>query len=155
MRPASRRDAAALGRDRAITPPPGVQHSEAGDAAAYSETMIDRAIGADSSNVSRVLRDQQLRRVLLIAVVTQLLDAFTTAAGLHVGLSERNPFTVSILRAYGSAGLLLQKVMVDCLLLAAMAKLPRRTALLAVGLVTLVTAVVVGANLLGLLAAVD
>lgn len=116
--------------------------------------MIDRAIGADSSNVSRVLRDHQLRRVLLIAVVTQLLDAFTTAAGLHVGLTERNPFTVSILRAYGSAGLLLQKVMVDCMLLAAMAKLPRRAALLAVGLVTLVTAVVVGANLLGLVAAV-
>jgi len=114
--------------------------------------MIDRAISTrEESGVSRVLRDLQLRRVLMVAVVLQLLDAFTTAAGLHIGMSERNPFTVSVLRAYGSAGLLLQKVMVACLLLVAMSKLPRRTAVVCVGMVTLVTAAVVCANLSGLL----
>src|SRR5579859_1127408 len=115
--------------------------------------MIDRAISREDSSVAAVLRDLLLRRVLLVAVVTQLLDAFTTAAGLHVGMSERNPFTVSVLQAYGSAGLLLQKVVVACLLLAATAKLPRRTAVLSVCLVTAVTAVVVCANLTGLLTA--
>jgi hypothetical protein len=115
--------------------------------------MIDRAISQTNSGVTRVLHDYQLRRVLLVAVVVQLLDAFTTAAGLHVGMSERNPFTVSVLRAYGSAGLLLQKTMVDCLLLAAMAKLPRRLAMLSVGVVTVVTATVVCTNLAGLLTA--
>ncbi len=116
--------------------------------------MIDRAISSrDTSGVGRVVHDRTLRRVLLVAVVVQLLDAFTTAAGLHLGLSERNPVTVSVLRAYGSAGLLLQKIMVDCLLLLAMAKLPRRVAAVSVGVVTAVTAVVVGANIVGLLAA--
>jgi hypothetical protein len=114
--------------------------------------MIDRAISRGELDVAGVLRDLTLRRVLLVAVVVQLLDAFTTAAGLHVGLSERNPFTVSVLRAYGVPGLLLQKVLVDCALLAAMVRLPRRAAVASIVVVTVVTAVVVGANLLGLLA---
>jgi hypothetical protein len=112
--------------------------------------MIDRAISRGQADVGTVLRDLTLRRVLLVAVVVQLLDAFTTAAGLHLGLSERNPFTVSVLQAYGNPGLLLQKVMVACLLLAAMAKLPRRTGVVCVGLVTAATSVVVCTNLAGL-----
>lgn len=143
-------------RDQAITAPPGEHNNAIARTGAYSKAMIDRAISRSSardSAVSRVLRDRRLRQVLLVAVVVQLLDAFTTAAGLHVGLSERNPFTVSVLHVYGSAGLLLQKVLVDCLLLSAMAKLPRRTAVLTVGIVTTVTAVVVVANLVGLVTA--
>jgi hypothetical protein len=115
--------------------------------------MIDGAMMGEKTGVTRVLQDYQLRRVLLVAVVVQMLDAFTTAAGLAVGLSERNPFTVSVLRAYGSSGLLLQKVMVACLLLAAMAKLPRRISVLSVGVVTAITATVVCTNLAGLLTA--
>jgi hypothetical protein len=115
--------------------------------------MIDRAIARPRLSVSLVLRDLLLRRVWVVAVVVQLLDAFTTAAGLRLGLSERNPFTALVLRADGPAGLLLQKLLIDGVLLVAMAKLPRRTAVLSVGLVTTVTAVVVGGNLAGLLAA--
>ena len=115
--------------------------------------MIDRAMVGEKSGIARVLRDFQLRRVLLVAVVVQILDAFTTAAGLHLGMSERNPFTVSVLHAYGVAGLLLQKLMVACLLLAAMGKLPRRISVLSVSVVTTVTATVVCTNLAGLLTA--
>jgi len=140
-------------RDEPITTSPGGEHSDPADAAAYSTAMIDRAINANESTVARVLRDLTLRRVLTVAAVVQLLDAFSTAAGLRLGLTERNPFTVSVLRAYGSAGLLLQKLLVVCLLLAAMAKLPRRMAIVSVYLVTVVTAVVVCLNLTGLLAA--
>jgi len=112
---------------------------------------VDRVMERGGQRVTLVLRDLLLRRVWVVAVVVQLLDAFTTAAGLHIGLAERNPFTMSVLRAYGSAGLLLQKLAIDCMLLAAMAKLPRRAAVLSVSLVTAVTALVVGANLVGLL----
>jgi len=115
--------------------------------------MIDRAITRETGGVALVLRDLLLRRVWVVAVVVQLLDAFTTAAGLHIGLPERNPFTVSVLRAYGSAGLLLQKLLVDCLLLAAMAKMSRRAAVATVCLVSGVTGAVVAANLAGLLTA--
>lgn len=115
--------------------------------------MIDRAITGETHGVALVFRDLLLRRVWVVAVVVQLLDAFTTAAGLHIGLPERNPFTVSVLRAYGSAGLLLQKVLVDCILLAAMAKLSRRAAVAAVSLVSAVTGAVVVANMLGLVSA--
>jgi hypothetical protein len=93
-----------------------------------------------------VFRDLLLRRVFVAALVAQLLDALSTAAGLSVGLDERNPFTVSVLRAYGVSGLLLQKVLVVGLLLAAMAKLPRRAAVVAVGATTAVTAFAVCAN---------
>ena len=81
-----------------------------------------------------------------------MLDALSTAAGLHVGLDERNPFTVSVLRLYGIPGLLLQKALVAGLLLAAMARLPRRTAVATVMLTTAVTAYAVAANLASLLA---
>jgi Domain of unknown function (DUF5658) len=101
----------------------------------------------------RRIGDVPLRRLFVVAAVVQLLDAFTTAAGLHVGLDERNPFTVSVLRAYGSAGLLLQKLLVDGLLLMAMARLPRRVAMASVAVVTAITGVVVAANLAGLLTA--
>jgi hypothetical protein len=114
--------------------------------------MLDIAARGGNARVGEVLRDLTLRRVFVVAVVVQLLDALSTAAGLRVGLPERNPFTLSVLRAYGSAGLLLQKVLVDCLLLSAMARLPRRTATIAVLAVTGVTGAVVLANLAGLLA---
>jgi len=120
-------------------------------AAPYSTAMIDRAIVARQGRVEEVLKDLLLRRIFLVAVVVQLLDAFTTAAGLHLGLGERNPFTLSVLQAYGSAGLLLQKVLVDCLLLTAMARLPRRVSVVSVLAVTAVTGLVVTANLVGLL----
>lgn len=139
--------------DGAITPSPAPHHNQPAEPVAYSTSMIDATLQQGGRRAAMVLRDRLLRRAWLVAVVVQLLDAFTTAAGLHIGLPERNPFTVSVLRIYGSAGLLLQKAVIDCMLLAAMAKLPRRTALLSVGLVTAVTALVVGANLLGLLAA--
>jgi uncharacterized protein DUF5658 len=147
------RDAPVAERDHPITASPGAGHRDSPEAGAYSNAMIDRAISGEDSGVGRVLRDLLLRRVLVVATVAQLLDAFTTAAGLRLGLSERNPFTVSVLRAYGSAGLLLQKLLVVCLLLAAMAKLPRRVAVVSVCSVTLVTAVVVVANMTGLLTA--
>lgn len=115
--------------------------------------MIDRAISRSQAGVAFVLRDLGLRRVYLIAVVVQVLDAFSTAAGLRLGLDERNPFTVSVLRVYGIPGLLLQKVLVAGLLLAAMAKLPRKVAVLTVGLTTLVTCYAVYANLISLVAA--
>jgi len=115
--------------------------------------MIDRAISRSQAGVSVVFRDLHLRRVYLVAVVAQVLDAFSTAAGLKLGLDERNPFTVSVLRVYGVPGLLLQKVLVAGLLLAAMAKLPRRLAVLTVALTTLVTCYAVGANLVSLVAA--
>jgi hypothetical protein len=115
--------------------------------------MIDRAISRSQAGVSLVFRDLRLRRVYLIAVVTQVLDAFSTAAGLRLGLDERNPFTVSVLRVYGVPGLLLQKVLVAGLLLAAMAKLPRRVAVATVALTTAVTCYAVGANLLALVGA--
>lgn len=140
-------------RHQSITLSPGADNSTPAGSGAYSTAMIDRAIAAPAheSAVSAVLRDRILRRLLLVASVAQLLDALSTAAGLHLGMSERNPFTVSVLQAYGSAGLLLQKLLVCCVLLAAMAKLPRRAAMLMVCLVTAVTAFVVSANILGLL----
>jgi hypothetical protein len=114
--------------------------------------MIDRAMAKRQAGVSAVFRDLLLRRVYVVAVVAQVLDAFSTAAGLHVGLDERNPFTVSVLRAYGTPGLLLQKVLVVGLLLAAMARLPRRVAAATVMLTTAVTAYAVCANLVSLVA---
>jgi Domain of unknown function (DUF5658) len=102
--------------------------------------------------LASVFRDLLLRRVFVAALVAQLLDALSTAAGLSLGLPERNPFTVSVLHAYGVAGLLLQKVLVAGLLLAAMAKLPRRVAVAAVGLTTAVTAFAVCANLTAVVA---
>jgi hypothetical protein len=148
-------DAFDVVRHQSITPSPGADDSASPRGGAYSTAMIDRAIAtpARDSAVTAVLRDRTLRRLLLVASVAQLLDAFTTAAGLHLGMYERNPFTVSVLQAYGSAGLLLQKVLVCCVLLAAMAKLPRRAATVTVSLVTVVTAAVVSANLLVLLTA--
>jgi uncharacterized protein DUF5658 len=140
-------------RDASITAPPGAHHRPAADRPAYFRAMIDRAIGGGNSRVGEVLRDLTLRRVFVVAVVVQLLDALSTAAGLRVGLPERNPFTLSVLQAYGPAGLLLQKVVVDCLLLSAMARLPRRTSMIAVLAVTGVTAAVVLANLAGLVTA--
>ena len=144
---------ASNGRDQAITSSPAGDNIDRAESVAYSTAMIDRAISKqrEDSTVARVLRDLLLRRVLVAAAVAQLLDAFTTAAGLSLGMSERNPFTVSVLRAYGVAGLLLQKVLVVGLLLAAMAKLPRRVAVISVCAVTVLTAVVVGDNLSGLL----
>jgi hypothetical protein len=115
--------------------------------------MLDRAISRSHSGLNVVFRDLLLRRVYLVAVVAQVLDAFSTAAGLRLGLAERNPFTLSVLRVYGIPGLLLQKVLVAGLLLAAMAKLPRRLAVLTVGLTTLVTCYAVCANLVSLVAA--
>ena len=115
--------------------------------------MIDRAISRGQAGVSFVFRDLHLRRVYMLAVVVQVLDAFSTAAGLRLGLDERNPFTVSVLRVYGIPGQLLQKVLVAGLLLAAMAKLPRRVAVITVGATTAVTCYAVGANLLALVAA--
>ncbi|HZS13939.1 MAG TPA: DUF5658 family protein [Candidatus Dormibacteraeota bacterium] len=115
--------------------------------------MIDRAIAKSQAGVSSVFRDLLLRRVYIVAVVAQVLDAFSTAAGLRLGLDERNPFTVSVLRVYGIPGLLLQKVLVGGLLLAAMAKLPRRAAVTTVALTTAVTAYAVCANLVSLVAA--
>lgn len=97
--------------------------------------------------VSVVFRDLLLRRVYIVALVMQVLDAFSTAAGLRLGLDERNPFTVSVLLHFGVPGLLLQKVLVGCLLLAAMAKLPRRLAVFTVVTTTMVTAYAVAANL--------
>lgn len=113
--------------------------------------MLDRALSRGQEGVGFVLRDLLLRRVYIVAVVAQVLDAFSTAAGLRLGLDERNPFTVSVLRVYGVPGLLLQKVLVVALLLAAMAKLPRRLAVLTVGLTTAVTCYAVVANLVSLL----
>ncbi len=115
--------------------------------------MLDRALSRSQAGVGVVFRDLLLRRVYIVAVVAQVLDAFSTSAGLRLGLDERNPFTVSVLRVYGIPGLLLQKVLVAGLLLAAMAKLPRRVAVLTVGLTTAVTAYAVVANLASLLAA--
>lgn len=115
--------------------------------------MIDRAVSSGHAGLSVVFRDLQLRRVYLVAVVAQVLDAFSTAAGLRLGLDERNPFTLSVLHVYGIPGLLLQKVLVAGLLLAAMAKLPRRLAVVTVGLTTLVTCYAVGANLVSLVTA--
>ncbi|HXA28756.1 MAG TPA: DUF5658 family protein [Candidatus Angelobacter sp.] len=115
--------------------------------------MIDRAIAKSQPGVSNVLRDLLLRRVYVAAVIAQVLDAFSTAAGLRLGLDERNPFTVSVLHVYGIPGLLLQKVLVAGLLLAAMAKLPRRLAVTTVVLTTAVTAYAVCANLVSLIGA--
>jgi Domain of unknown function (DUF5658) len=115
--------------------------------------MIDRALDRGQAGLAAVFHDLLLRRVYLAAVVAQVLDAFSTAAGLRVGLDERNPFTLSVLHIYGIPGLLLQKVLVGGLLLAAMAKLPRRAAVATVGLTTLVTAYAVGANLVALVLA--
>ena len=115
--------------------------------------MIDRAIAKSQEGVSFVFRDLLLRRVLVVAVVAQVLDAFSTAAGLRLGLDERNPFTVSVLRVYGIPGLLLQKVLVAGLLLAAMAKLPRRAAVATVLVTTAATAYAVCANLVSLVGA--
>jgi hypothetical protein len=61
---------------------------------------------------------------------------------------------VSVLQAYGVPGLLLQKLLVVSLLLAAMAKLPRRLAVAAVVFTTAVTTFAVCANLTALVAAV-
>ena len=105
------------------------------------------------AGLNAVFQDLQLRRVYLIAIVAQVLDAFSTAAGLRVGLDERNPFTLSVLHVYGVSGLLLQKVLVAGLVLAAMAKLPRRVAVTTVGVTTLVTTFAVGANLVALVLA--
>jgi hypothetical protein len=102
--------------------------------------------------LAAIFRDLLLRRVFMAALVAQLLDALSTAAGLSLGLAERNPFTVSVLHAYGVAGLLLQKVLVVGLLLAAMAKLPRRVAVTAVGITTVVTAFAVFSNLTAVVA---
>ena len=102
--------------------------------------------------VAVVFRDLLLRRVYIAAVVFQVLDAFSTAAGLRMGLDERNPFTVSVLRSFGVPGLLLQKVLVVGLFLAAMAKLPRRLAVVTVGATTAVTVYAVAANLLAVVA---
>lgn len=115
--------------------------------------MIDRVLAKSQAGMSVVFRDLGLRRIYVVAVVTQVLDAFSTAAGLRLGLDERNPFTVSVLRVYGVPGLLLQKVLVAGLLLAAMAKLPRRLAVPTVALTTLVTCYAVGANLVSLVVA--
>jgi hypothetical protein len=116
--------------------------------------MIDRAIRDGRVGLAYMLRDLLLRRVYVVAVVAQVLDAFSTAAGLRVGLDERNPFTVSVLHAYGVPGLLLQKALVCGLLLAAMAKLPRRLAVLTVVVTTLLTTFAVCSNLTALVAAV-
>jgi len=113
--------------------------------------MMDRAIAKSQAGVSFVFQDLLLRRVYIIAVVAQVLDAFSTAAGLRLGLDERNPFTLSVLHVYGVPGLLLQKTLVAGLLLAAMAKLPRRLAVATVALTTVVTAYAVCANLVSLL----
>jgi hypothetical protein len=102
--------------------------------------------------VGDLFRDLLLRRVYIAAVVFQVLDAFSTAAGLRMGLDERNPFTVSVLRSFGVPGLLLQKVLVVSLLLAAMAKLPRRMAVATVVITTAVTAYAVFANLAAVVA---
>jgi hypothetical protein len=115
--------------------------------------MIDRAVAKSQAGVSFVLHDLLLRRVYMVAVVAQVLDALSTAGGLRVGLDERNPFTVSVLRVYGIPGLLLQKALVAGLLLAAMAKLPRRAAVTTVLLTTAVTAFAVCANLASLVTA--
>ena len=115
--------------------------------------MIDRAITKSQPGVSLVFHDLLLRRVYMIAIVAQVLDAFSTAAGLRLGLDERNPFTLSVLRIYGVPGLLLQKTLVAGLLLAAMAKLPRRLAVGTVALTTVVTAYAVCANLVSVLVA--
>jgi hypothetical protein len=138
--------------DGAITPSPGDHNSDPPEAGAYSTAMVDRAILGAQGGFAAVFRDLLLRRVWLVAAVIQLLDAFTTAAGLHLGLPERNPLTVGVLRAYGSGGLLLQKIVVVGLLLEAMAKLPRRAAVLSVCVVSAVTGAVVCANLVGLVA---
>jgi hypothetical protein len=114
--------------------------------------MIDRAFTTGPTGLTLVLRDLLLRRVYAAAVVAQVLDAFSTAAGLHVGLDERNPFTVSVIHAYGVSGLLLQKALVAGLLLAAMAKLPRRMAVATVVMTTVVTAFAVCANLTAMVA---
>jgi hypothetical protein len=115
--------------------------------------MIDRAIDRSHMGLNSVFHDLLLRRVYMIAVVAQVLDAFSTAAGLRLGLAERNPFTLSVLQIYGIPGLLLQKILVGGLLLAAMAKLPRRVAVATVGITTLVTAYAVCANLVALVLA--
>jgi hypothetical protein len=115
--------------------------------------MLDRAISPRREGLSSLFHDLLLRRVYLVAVVAQVLDAFSTAAGLRVGLDERNPFTLSVLHIYGIPGLLLQKILVAGLLLAAMAKLPRRVAVATVGLTTAVTAYAVCANLVALVLA--
>ena len=117
--------------------------------------MIGLAPSSTQSRVAVVFHDLLLRRVFVVALVAQVLDAFSTAAGLAVGLSERNPFTVSVLHAYGVAGLLLQKTLVVGLLLAAMAKLPRRAAVVAVCLTSVVTAFAVWSNLTAMVAAVN
>jgi hypothetical protein len=115
--------------------------------------MIDRAVAKSQAGVVFVFRDLLLRRVYIVAVVAQVLDAFSTAAGLRLGLDERNPFTLSVLRVYGVPGLLLQKILVAGLLLAAMAKLPRRVAVAMVALTTTVTAYAVCTNLVSLVLA--
>jgi hypothetical protein len=101
-----------------------------------------------------VFQDLVLRRAFIVVLVASVLDALSTAAGLAVGLDERNPFTVSVLHAYGVAGLLLQKTLVVLLLLAAMAKLPRRAAVVAACLTSAVTTFAVWSNLAAVAAVV-
>lgn len=104
--------------------------------------------------VGEILEDLLLRRVFVTAVVVQLLDALSTAAGVSKGLPERNPVTVSLMTSYGRLGLLVPKVLVAGLLLMCLAKLPRRAAVATVMVATALTGYVVGENLASLVAVV-
>jgi Domain of unknown function (DUF5658) len=95
--------------------------------------------------------------VTLAYCLVQALDLVTTRIGFAIGLVERNPVAVVLLRRYGEAGLYEAKVATALLLLTAAYALSRRwrsVSRLGMPLVIGITGVAVLGNLVTILAAV-
>lgn len=78
------------------------------------------------SEVSKRDKDVVFRFVLLAYALFSLLDWMTTSTALEVGGRERNPIAASLYAQYGSAGLLLFKVLVVGVIVAVLVRIPRR-----------------------------
>jgi Domain of unknown function (DUF5658) len=78
------------------------------------------------SEVSTRLTTLAFRWVLIAYALVSVLDWVTTNSALALGGHERNPIAASLYAQYGSVALLLFKAAVVAVIIAVLARIPRR-----------------------------